>query len=342
MGATDTRGQRQALNNAQTAFNQYQTDYANWQNEYNQFRDQADQAWTRDFGGSAAEFKQKANQAGIQQANQQLDQAARGATNQAQLASRGAGLSKGQAAMNAAGAANQTFQQNFMPAVQQGIQNYGNAVNMNQQFHNQGMGNALQGQGMASGGRSGAIGTQANVGASQMSQRDRNMSTIGTVGGMAAGAGMALSDGDAKEDIMATDNSWQDDIMSRLMALSDERTKEPIDEPVDLLAEVAENINNYTYHYKPGVGEDPSVEHSGPMAQELLQVDGYRACVFEDENGLLQVDTGRLSMVNAGMIADLSKRVIFLEDFIQSVMGGLEPPEAMPDVMPEQMPPDVE
>ena len=114
-------------------------------------------------------------------------------------------------------------------------------------------------------------------------------------------------------------------------AMSDGRIKEPIPENKDLLAEVAENINNYTYHYKPGVGEDPSVEYSGPMAQELLQVDGYRSAVFEDGEGLLRVDTGRLAMVNAGMIADLSKRLLFMENLIKQVMQGLQAPPP-PDV----------
>ena len=116
-------------------------------------------------------------------------------------------------------------------------------------------------------------------------------------------------------------------------AFSDERIKQPTSENRDMLAEVAEKINNYTYHYKPGVGEDPSVEYSGPMAQELLEVPGYRSAVFEDNSGLLEVDTRRVAMVNAGMIADLSKRLLFLENFIQQVMGALpQMAEAMPDV----------
>ena len=109
---------------------------------------------------------------------------------------------------------------------------------------------------------------------------------------------------------------------------SDERIKEPTN-TTDMIAEVAGLVNNYTYHYKPGVGEDPSIEYSGVMAQELLQVDGYRSCVFEDHDGLLKVDTGRLALVNAGMIADLSKRLLMLEEFIKEVIGGFQP---MPDV----------
>jgi hypothetical protein len=105
--------------------------------------------------------------------------------------------------------------------------------------------------------------------------------------------------------------------------ISDERLKdidETSGEQPDLVAQVAEKINNYLYHYKPGAGEDTSKEYSGPMAQELLKVDGYRSAVVEDENGVLNVDTSRLALVNAGMIADISKRLILLEQFIAQVM----------------------
>ena len=108
--------------------------------------------------------------------------------------------------------------------------------------------------------------------------------------------------------------------------MSDDRTKEKTPTK-DMIAEVAQMINNYTYHYKPGVGEDPSIEYSGPMAQELLQVDGYRSCVFEDEDGLLKVDTGRLALVNAGMIADVTKRLLVIEQFIESMMGAAQAPD---------------
>jgi len=380
MGSSETAGNKAALENANAAYSQYNKDYGNWQNQYNQYRSQADQyrqqadqyrnnfanqqnqltneankSWGQDFGKNAQDFTNKANQSGIQAANQQLDQQARGAVNQAQLAGRAAGLSKGQAAMNAANIAGQTYQSGYGNAVQQGIQNYGQAVGMNQQNSQnkqanllnrnaalqdsvqnqqtntiQGQGMTLQGQGMTSQGMQGMIGAQAGVGANQKSQFDKNMGILGLGAGIASGLASAVLPSD-RESKQKVEPSWESEFMERLMALSDERIKEPTQEK-DLLAEVAESINNYTYHYKPGVGENPSVEYSGPMAQELLQVDGYRSCVFEDENGLLKVDTARLALVNAGMIADLSKRLLMLEEFIKSAMAGLAQGAAMPDV----------
>ena len=336
MGSKDTSGNTAALNNANNAYTQYTNDYGQWQNQYNEQRRLADQAWGQDFGNSASDFMRSSNQAGIQAANQQLDQGARAATNQAQLASRQAGLTKGQAAMNAAGAANQMYQNNWNNAVQQGAQNYGNAAQMNQQQKQGAADNSMNLMGQAQQGQANAMGTQAAVGSRQVSDFDRNMGIISGAGQAALGIASAFygSDERGKKEIEPA-NDWYGGIMKKLDAMygsySDVRAKETTPGTDDMIADVAERINNYTYRYKPGMGEDTSVEYSGPMAQELLQVDGYRSCVFEGPDGLLKVDTGRLALVNAGMVSDLSKRLLFLEEFIKSVMAGLQE-QPMPDV----------
>ena len=302
MGSQETSGNQAALQNANTAWNTYNNDYGQWQNQYTQYRNQADNAFNQ----------------GIQTANEQLRHGAQGATAQAQLAGRQAGLTKGQAAMNAAGASNNMFQNNYAGTVNNATQARLGAAQQQQA-------NAMQGMGMASGGMQGAMGVQQGVGANQKSEFDKNMGIVSGVGQAAGSAKMMFSDAYAKEEI---DPVMKDGFLKRLASLSDERIKEEIPSDNDMIAEVAEMINNYTYHYKPGTGENPSVEYSGPMAQELLQVDGYRSCVFEDENGFLKVDTGRLALVNAGMISDLSKRLLMLEDFIKSVVGGFQQPIA--------------
>jgi len=122
--------------------------------------------------------------------------------------------------MNAAGASNQMYQNNYMPAVQQGAQNYGNAAQMNQNFHNQAMGNTMQGMGNATGAMQGAMGTMAGVGANQTSEWDRNMGVASGIGGIMSGFGSMLgSDDRMKEDIEPTDVSWIDNFNERLMAL---------------------------------------------------------------------------------------------------------------------------
>lgn len=88
----------------------------------------------------------------------------------------------------------------------------------------------------------------------------------------------------------------------------------PDDEGYDnsVLDGYANHIKNYVYTYKPEATQidqsiDPNEEHIGPMAQDIEQVNP--ACIKETPEGVKTVDTGRLSMMNAGAIADLAREV---------------------------------
>jgi hypothetical protein len=79
----------------------------------------------------------------------------------------------------------------------------------------------------------------------------------------------------------------------------------------DTLAKYAEHIRNYKYTYTdeaktvdPDI--DTSVEHNGPMAQDIEQVN---PAAVKEINGYKTVDTGRLALMNAGAIADLAREV---------------------------------
>lgn len=78
----------------------------------------------------------------------------------------------------------------------------------------------------------------------------------------------------------------------------------------------AEHIRNYLYTYKKSAQAvdptiDPHEEHVGPMAQDIEQV--APDCVHETEDGVKVVDGSRLALVNAGVIADLARRLNELE-----------------------------
>lgn len=78
----------------------------------------------------------------------------------------------------------------------------------------------------------------------------------------------------------------------------------------DVTNAYADHIRNYVYNYKPEAQEidprnDPSVEHIGPMAQDIEQVNP--AVVHENAQGIKSVDTSRLAMMNAGAIGDLAR-----------------------------------
>lgn len=79
----------------------------------------------------------------------------------------------------------------------------------------------------------------------------------------------------------------------------------------------AEHIKNYLYTYKdeataidPSI--DPNEEQIGPMAQDIEQVNP--ACVKELDDGTKVVDTERLSLMNAGAIADLARDIKALKE----------------------------
>lgn len=79
----------------------------------------------------------------------------------------------------------------------------------------------------------------------------------------------------------------------------------------------AQHIKNYLYTYKnDATAIDPSIDpeekHIGPMAQDIEKVNS--ACIKELEDGTKIVDTSRLALMNAGVIADLSRRMNEVEE----------------------------
>ena len=89
----------------------------------------------------------------------------------------------------------------------------------------------------------------------------------------------------------------------------------------EMLEGYAKHLRNYLYTYKDEAKEvdpsiDPSEEHKGPMAQDIEQV--APDCVKETPEGVKTVDGGRLSLVNAGVIGELARRVMELEEKINA------------------------
>lgn len=95
----------------------------------------------------------------------------------------------------------------------------------------------------------------------------------------------------------------------------------------DMVQEYADNLRNFLYTYKESAKKvdpsiDPDEEHRGPMAQDIEKV--APDCVRETPQGIKVVDGNRLALVNAGVIGDLARRLISLED---AVYGETEKPE---------------
>lgn len=84
----------------------------------------------------------------------------------------------------------------------------------------------------------------------------------------------------------------------------------------DVAKKYAEHLRNYLYTYKEEAADiDPSIdteeEQIGIMAQDLENVNP--SCVKELEDGTKVVDTNKLALMNAGVIADIVRRLEALE-----------------------------
>lgn len=83
----------------------------------------------------------------------------------------------------------------------------------------------------------------------------------------------------------------------------------------------AKYIRNFVYNYNDKAKEidpsiDTSVEHIGPMAQDIEKV--IPSAVIEDESGYKKVDTARLALANAGAIGDLAREVKDIKEQINA------------------------
>lgn len=93
----------------------------------------------------------------------------------------------------------------------------------------------------------------------------------------------------------------------------------------DMIQEYADHLYNYLYNYTDDVHKvnpniDTKEEHRGPMAQDIEQV--APDCIKET-NGVKTVDGDRLALINAGVIGDLSRRLIALEKEVKSLKEEL-------------------
>jgi hypothetical protein len=87
----------------------------------------------------------------------------------------------------------------------------------------------------------------------------------------------------------------------------------------DVLNGYMKHIRNYVYKYIPEATEidpniDPDETHIGPMAQDIEQVNP--AAIIETPEGVKTVDTGRLSLMNAGAIAELAREVAEIKEAV--------------------------
>ena len=98
------------------------------------------------------------------------------------------------------------------------------------------------------------------------------------------------------------------------------------------LTNIFGEIDTFLYRYKDDIQNEKTgsgltnnelrktdnKNHVGIMAQELRDNPLTKDCVTEDENGHLEVDTNRLTLTLAGVLAQLCKKVEELEKVVKA------------------------
>lgn len=317
-----SKASKAAQNQINSASQMAKDQYVLGSSDYQKYRSQADKAFENDYGESGTDYFSKSNAQGRDFANKATMDQARGATAAAQNAARASGLSRGASALQGSAAANNTFQNNYGNAVQQGIGNYQSSVGQYQNVLGQNLDRSAGIMGSGSSGQANAAGLASNE---AQNRHNRGWGTATNLLGIGGGiAGAYLSDENKKENIRRSGN------MKKLHRLgqtfqehkktSDERMKEG--EPIqnDLVKDFAELVNAYDFNYKPDNpdGEDPNVNHTGVMAQELESVPGLENTIVEDEEGVKRVDMEEMVMSLTALVSEMAKKIEMLEQ----QMGG--------------------
>ena len=170
------------------------------------------------------------------------------------------------------------------------------------QFSQGGKGGDAKGAGEA--GKAGEAGSAGSAGASEAS------GASGASGAAASGASSAAASGAAS-------------------GVSDETLKSIYGDSID--DKIIENFAkisaiDFTYNdeakekYDGNLGVDDK-EHVGVVAQELAVNDATKGTVSQNENGDLEVDTRHLAFADTAAIAELSRRVLALEEAVKELKG---------------------
>lgn len=165
------------------------------------------------------------------------------------------------------------------------------------QFKQGGKGGDAKGAGEA--GKAGEAGSAGSAGASGAS----GAASSGASSAAASGAASAVSDVTLKE---LYGDSIDDKIIENFAKIS---------------------AIDFTYNdeakEKYGDGEKgvDNQEHIGVTAQELEANDATKGTVTQNENGDLEVDTRHLAFADTAAIAELSRRVLALEEAVKGLRG---------------------
>ena len=119
-------------------------------------------------------------------------------------------------------------------------------------------------------------------------------------------------------------NLTEDDVRQLVLDAGEPEEDYDEDNEDSILDAYARHIQNYLYTYKPEAQQldasiDTTQEQIGPMAQDIEKVNP--ACINEVQ-GTKVVDTNKLSLMNAGAIADLARDMESVLARLKALEGG--------------------
>jgi hypothetical protein len=240
------------------------------------------------YGANATEALKKGMIAGQDYAADQASRSAMGAGTQAVGYARASGLSPAQAALMAGQQSGTNYNQAYGTNLADATKQYSNYA---QQMGEQG----LQQQGLEN-------------------QR------YGIDVGAATGRYQADKGYDAEQN--KTNQQGTGNLLNLLgtglsALFSDENAKTDIKDGYGILKAVTDKVGPITFKYKPGLGQDPSVDRVGVTAQSLEKTPLAGAVSEDPATGLKKVDVGQLTAGNTAMISELSKKVDSLAKFFK-------------------------
>ena len=165
-------------------------------------------------------------------------------------------------------------------------------------------------------GQGGGIGSGASMGAAKSANMTSGMSGAGSAAASGAGSAAASGAGSAAASGASAAAS----------AISDINLKEVYSGIDDRIIENFAKISAIDFKYKPDAQKEyagccgvDNKEHIGVIAQELEENPATEGTVSTNEKGDKQVNTAQLTMADTAAIAELSRRVLALEEAVKNL-----------------------
>lgn len=130
-------------------------------------------------------------------------------------------------------------------------------------------------------------------------------------------------------DFTEIDPGWDDITPEQSVSSSIE------DNEYNQLLDIAKHVGSFDYEYTDNI-QAPAGNHIGPIAQDLLKVQGLDSLVQQDENGILTVNTQYAALAALSLVAALARKVLGVKYESTEVPQPVQPESGIqPDIQPD-------